>query len=415
MSELILCQREEITPVADAIRDLCAKHDGMNLVAMRANITNAAAAMHEQNELIGQISEVLGATASTDTPSIEGNTELLRDLLEIAEDAAGSVTLPELENEGTAAQLLKDKQLIDGDGNIVVGTAEPRDSNSLVVDNANGAITVPAGLYSQNARKTLSQPTYNISVENNHGEAKIKVGATNAGFTTTKTNVEVPIGAYHADVNFTFNDITATPHNIASGYVYNESSVQIAPAVIDEVDEQSDLIAQILYAVNELPEQTPPAVVAPLGNTMAVYDDGRSEILSNAEVLMTNKGSISSLSVDGQPLWERDENITDVLLHKQVHLFQAPNEEMIYINYPIVFTRAPIVGERAVVYINDIPYPGQYIDNDGQRMFASDSEQLFMFDMGVPDNYPGSIHLIQLFLENAEDMFASVAVYATAS
>ena len=38
---------------------------------------------------------------------------------------------------------------------------------------------------------------------------------------------------------------------------------------------------------------------------------------------------------------------------------------MIYINYPIVFTRAPIVGERAVVYINDIPYPGQYIDNDG--------------------------------------------------
>ena len=156
MSELILCQREEITPVADAIRDLCAKHDGMNLVAMRANITNAAAAMHEQNELIGQISEVLGATASTDTPSIEGNTELLRELLEVAEDAAGSVTLPELTNEGTAAPLLKDKQLIDGDGNIVVGTAEPRDSNSLVVDNANGAITAPAGLYSQNARKTLS-------------------------------------------------------------------------------------------------------------------------------------------------------------------------------------------------------------------------------------------------------------------
>lgn len=45
MSELILCQREEITPVADAIRDLCAKQDGMNLVAMRANISNAAAAM----------------------------------------------------------------------------------------------------------------------------------------------------------------------------------------------------------------------------------------------------------------------------------------------------------------------------------------------------------------------------------
>ena len=412
MSELILCQREEITPVADAIRDLCAKQDGMNLVAMRANITNAAAAMHEQNELIGQISEVLGATASTATPSIEGNTELLRELLEVAEDAAGSVTLPELTNEGTAAQLLKDKQLIDGDGNIVVGTAEPRDSNSLVVDNANGAITAPAGFYSQNARKTLPQPTYNISVENNRGEAKIKVGATSAGFATTKTNVEVPIGTYHADVNFTFNDITATPHNIASGYVYNESSVQIAPAVIDEVDEQSDLIAQILYAVNELPEQTPPAVVAPLGNTMAVYDNGLTQILSDAEVLITDKGSISSLSVDGEPLWQRDENITDVLLPKNIYYFISNGTEAT-INYPIVFARAPMVGERMVVYIDDVPYPGQYLED---RLFVSDSDQLYMYDMGSPDeNFEGRIHAIFLSQDVSEHFFLSMAIYALAS
>lgn len=415
MSELILCQREEITPVADAIRDLCAKQDGMNLVAMRANISNAAAAMHEQNELIGQISEVLGATPSVNTPSIEGNTELLRDLLEIAEDAAGSVTLPELENEGSAAELLKDKQLIDGEGNVVIGTAEPRNSNNLVVDGANGIVSAEAGFYANKTSKTLSQPTYKVSIENNRGEASIKVGATNAGFTTTKTNVEVPIGAYHADVNFTFNDITPTPHNISSGYVYNESSVQIAPAVIDEVDEQADLIAQILYAVNELPNQNPPEVVAPLGNTMVVYDDGRSEILSNADVLMTDKGSISSLSVDGQPLWERDENIVSVLLPKHMYYLTA-SETAVMLQYPTILTRAPIIGEKMVVYINDVPYVGQYID-DGGRCFISDSGEVTLRDMGSPvSNFEGRIHMLIFETENPSAfVFSSVAIYATAS
>jgi hypothetical protein len=139
--------------------------------------------------------------------------------------------------------LLKDKQLIDSEGNIVIGTANPRNSDDLTVDGTNGVVFAEAGLYDETAYKVLPQPTYNVSVRDDNGNAKIKIGATNAGFTTTKTNVEVPIGTFHSDVNFTFNDITATPHNISSGYVYNESSVQIAPAVIDEVDEQADLIA----------------------------------------------------------------------------------------------------------------------------------------------------------------------------
>lgn len=82
MPELILCQKEEITPVADAIRELCAVNEEMSLVSMRARITNAAAAMQEQKELIGQISEALGVTPSDSTASIEGNTKLLEDLLD---------------------------------------------------------------------------------------------------------------------------------------------------------------------------------------------------------------------------------------------------------------------------------------------------------------------------------------------
>ena len=47
MSELLYCQKEEITPIADALRELCNTDEQMSLVSMRARITNAAAAMQE--------------------------------------------------------------------------------------------------------------------------------------------------------------------------------------------------------------------------------------------------------------------------------------------------------------------------------------------------------------------------------
>ena len=72
MADLIYCQKEEITPIADAIRELCAVNEEMSLVSMRARIGNAAAAVSEQNELIGQITEALGATPSTEPPFYGG-------------------------------------------------------------------------------------------------------------------------------------------------------------------------------------------------------------------------------------------------------------------------------------------------------------------------------------------------------
>ena len=143
MPELILCQKEEITPVADAIRELCAVDEEMSLVSMRARITNAAAAMQEQKELIGQISEALGVTPSDSTASIEGNTKLLEDLLDTAENSAG--LLPELTNEGNAADLLKGKQLIDSDGQIVTGTIESKTAANVSLNEATGIVSVPKG------------------------------------------------------------------------------------------------------------------------------------------------------------------------------------------------------------------------------------------------------------------------------
>lgn len=59
--------------------------------------------------------------------SIKNNTTSLQSLLDAVNalpEAGGVVELPELTNEGTAADLSAGKQLIDGEGNIVVGTAK---------------------------------------------------------------------------------------------------------------------------------------------------------------------------------------------------------------------------------------------------------------------------------------------------
>ena len=59
--------------------------------------------------------------------SIKNNTTSLQSLLDAVNalpEAGGVAELPELTNEGTAADLAAGKQLIDGEGNIVVGTAE---------------------------------------------------------------------------------------------------------------------------------------------------------------------------------------------------------------------------------------------------------------------------------------------------
>lgn len=122
MSELLYCQKEEITPIADALRELCNTDEQMSLVSMRARIGNVATEVQEQTDLICQIAEVYEATPSTEDSTMEGNTELLKGLLQLAENNVGNVTLPELSNEGSAGDLLKGKQLIDGDGNIVTGT-----------------------------------------------------------------------------------------------------------------------------------------------------------------------------------------------------------------------------------------------------------------------------------------------------
>jgi flagellar biosynthesis/type III secretory pathway protein FliH len=65
------------------------------------------------------------------------------------------IELPELTNPGTANDMLKDKQLIDGEGNIVTGTIETKTYMDLMSEYGSATVTVPPGYYAVTAEKTI--------------------------------------------------------------------------------------------------------------------------------------------------------------------------------------------------------------------------------------------------------------------
>lgn len=69
----------------------------------------------------------------------------------------GVAALPELTNEGTAADLLSGKQLIDSDGEVVTGTIPTKTSSNLTASGA--TVTVPAGYYASQATKSVTTAT----------------------------------------------------------------------------------------------------------------------------------------------------------------------------------------------------------------------------------------------------------------
>ena len=79
----------------------------------------------------------------------------------------GGIKLPTLTNEGSAADLLNGKELIDGDGNVVTGSILTKSSDDLLTNGP--TVTVPSGYYSTQASKSVStaeQAVPSISVSN---------------------------------------------------------------------------------------------------------------------------------------------------------------------------------------------------------------------------------------------------------
>lgn len=392
MPELILCQKEEITPVADAIRELCAVGEEMSLVSMRARITNAAAAMQEQKELIGQISEALGITPSDSTASIEGNTKLLEDLLDTAENSAG--LLPELTNEGNAADLLKGKQLINSDGQIVTGTIESKTAANVSLNESTGIVSVPKGYYASAVSHTIPNAEIQFSVIEDSGHAYGLVTPTQKGY-LKDTPVPTYIGEYSANVNYTFDDIVLTPHNIPQGYVAAESSVQIAPAVVNEVEEQTDLIDRILSTVIELPPQNPPAIILPdpppapepepIGELTFVLTTGNSVTMEQLTNIMCSSGVVNQVKLGDEVLWEYDLiKDCEIILAPTEYTFEwIPEDDFGYIGSPCRLSQAVQEGDDLIVVLNGTPYRGIVYTQE----FSNDKEALAWRAEGLASGY----------------------------
>ena len=370
MSELLYCQKEEITPIADALRELCNTDEQMSLVSMRARIGNVAAEVQEQTDLICQIAEVYEATPSTEDSTMEGNTELLKGLLQLAENNVGNVTLPELSNEGSAGDLLKGKQLIDGDGNIITGTIEPRDNEDIALYSDTGVVVVEPGFYEEYGYNVLPTLNYTTQVQNDNGQAQARLTANSGGYMKPTTDIKIPLGAYQTNVNHTFNDIVSTPHNISKGYVATESSVQIAPAVVNEVETQALLIDRILSTVIELPPQNPPAVILPdappapepepIGELTFVLTTGNSVTMEQLTNIMCSSGVINQVKLGDEVLWEYDLiKDCEVILAPTEYAFEwIPEDNFGYIGSSCQLSKAVYEGDDLIVVINGTPYRG---------------------------------------------------------
>lgn len=99
---------------------------------------------------------------------LQSNNTELHEIVQLLQNkaAGGGVELPELTNEGTAADLLLGKELIDGDGNKVTGTIVTKTASNLTASGA--TVTVPAGYYASQATKMVepaAQATPSISVD----------------------------------------------------------------------------------------------------------------------------------------------------------------------------------------------------------------------------------------------------------
>ena len=106
--------------------------------------------------------------------------------------------LPELTNEGTAADLLSGKQLINSEGEVVTGTIATKTSSNLTVSGA--TVTVPAGYYASNASKSVTTIIQAARI-----------------ITPTTSNQTIAAGTYCSGEQVIVGDANFVEENIKSG------------------------------------------------------------------------------------------------------------------------------------------------------------------------------------------------------
>jgi hypothetical protein len=95
-------------------------------------------------------------------------------------EAGGSIELPTLTNEGTASDMLSEKQLIDSEGKVVTGNIPTKTASDITVSGA--IVTVPIGYYAEEAEKLVTTATRaetTISVSADDTNDKLTITASN--------------------------------------------------------------------------------------------------------------------------------------------------------------------------------------------------------------------------------------------
>lgn len=156
--------------------------------------------------------------------NIKNNTTSLQALLEQAQSLPDAITLDTLSNEGTSADLLAGKELLDSEGKKVTGTIPTKTASNLTTSGA--TVTVPAGYYSAQATKSVATATQATPSVNIDSAGKITATSTqSAGYVSagTKTGTKQLTTQAAKTITPTKSSQTA----VASG-VYTTGAVTVA-------------------------------------------------------------------------------------------------------------------------------------------------------------------------------------------
>jgi hypothetical protein len=155
----------------------------------------------------------------------QNNAELVQILASVnaLPDAGGELELPELTNPGTSADLLRSKQLIDGDGNIVSGTMMnwagginaylSRDSESY---------TIPSGYHNGSGKVNVNVETLEVTPSKIEHTYLAPVGSSTTP-SASKLYGSVKVKAI-PDQYQDVTPVTATAEDVAAGKVFVDAT-----------------------------------------------------------------------------------------------------------------------------------------------------------------------------------------------
>lgn len=109
MSEYVIIEKSELAAIAQKVRGISGSNQQMNALEIKTKL----------GEQVESVKETLTGYLVDNGKTVDENLSL-KQLANVVETV--EVELPVLTNEGSAQDLVQNKQLIDGEGNIVIGT-----------------------------------------------------------------------------------------------------------------------------------------------------------------------------------------------------------------------------------------------------------------------------------------------------